>query len=264
MPRIPEGTPVICRQCGGNMTLQNDLVAVCRYCGARDTLPHDELGRALDIKNRLAAAEQRVAQLRGVDAALASIFEDPKAFLRVSGLYFAFAVLLLGASLSQLFSSVLPNVSRLPLGVILSLLAGQLIGPLSILGFAFSFAIALAHGRSHYRKTLRPLLLARAGRDHVTFACRACGGDLPPAQRADVRCPYCNTLNLIPKELHGAHAAALFQMAESTRQQLRGINVTTISIASRMRRALLISGVLAVALIFGLQALAQKLATVLG
>jgi DNA-directed RNA polymerase subunit RPC12/RpoP len=263
MPQLLEGTPVVCRQCGGNMTLQPDLVALCRYCGARDTLPHDELGRALDIKNRLATAEQRVAQLRGVDTALASIFEDPRAFLRVSGLYFAFAVFIFGASIAQLLSA-LPDVRRLSPGILLTMVASQLMGPLAILGVALSLAIALAHGRSHYRKNLRPLLLARAGRNQVSFACRACGGDLPPAVRADVRCPYCSTLNLVPKELHRAHAAALFQMAEQTRQQLRGVNVTTISIASRMRRALLFSGVLAAVLVFGLQALAQRLATVLG
>jgi hypothetical protein len=83
------------------MTLASDLSVSCRYCGAHDVLPPDDLGRALDIKNRLALAEQRSLQLRGIDAALASVFEDRMAFLRVAGIYFALSALIfIGTSLN--------------------------------------------------------------------------------------------------------------------------------------------------------------------
>jgi hypothetical protein len=75
------------------MQLAPDYSVHCRHCGAVDALPPDELGRVLDIKNRLALAEQKALQVRGVDATLAAIFEDRMAFVRVSGLYLVVALL---------------------------------------------------------------------------------------------------------------------------------------------------------------------------
>src|SRR5262245_2049023 len=99
---LPEGTPILCRRCGGAMNLLADASVSCRYCGAHDQLPADQLGRVLEIKNRLAMAESRTAQVKGFDATFAHVFEDPKAFLRVMGVYLVVGVFVLGMSVYQM------------------------------------------------------------------------------------------------------------------------------------------------------------------
>jgi DNA-directed RNA polymerase subunit RPC12/RpoP len=259
IPGVAEGTPIVCRTCGGDMTLAPDLTLSCRYCGARDVLPPDDLGRALDIKNRLALAEQRSAQLRGIDAALASVFEDRMAFVRVAGAYFALSALIfLGASLNV--ASVLwSHQGQLSAQVVSELGIGALLSPLFVLGIAASLAFALARGRAVYRRRIRPLLLARPPLQvGVGLRCRTCGGILPEARSVDVRCSYCGTVNLIPKELHGSHAAALFQEADSARQRLIGINVSTLSITRTMRRTLYACGAVLLVSLYAVPALLQR------
>jgi hypothetical protein len=100
-------------------------------------------------------------------------------------------------------------------------------------------------GRFHYRKSLRPLLLARPPeRAGMRLRCRVCGGDLPETRAADVRCTYCNSVNLAPKELQSGHAAALGAEADAHKARVTGANVTTMSIAKRMRVALVVCMVL--------------------
>src|SRR5688572_27730412 len=140
MSGLPEGTPILCRRCGGAMALLADLSAQCRHCGALDALPADELGRMLDIKARLALAEQRALQVRGVDATLATIFEDRMAFVRVAGLYVVVALLVVATASSQLVS--LPGLDKLPNAVLVEMLAAQATGPALLLGIALSLALA--------------------------------------------------------------------------------------------------------------------------
>src|SRR5690349_14865292 len=102
---LPEGTPIVCRQCGGAMHLERESLAACRFCGARDELPADEAGRYLEIRSRLAAARAKTAQVQGMEAALARIFEDRRAFLRVSGLYLAVGLLVVGMSVASMMMS---------------------------------------------------------------------------------------------------------------------------------------------------------------
>ncbi len=100
-------------------------------------------------------------------------------------------------------------------------------------------------GSRHHRRSVRPLLTARPpAHPNAPFACRACGGGLPPARGAEVSCQYCHTLNLVPKELHGAQASALLHEAEAARQQLQRAHGALMSISSKMRLALIVSGVL--------------------
>ncbi|HXK19528.1 MAG TPA: hypothetical protein VNG33_17080, partial [Polyangiaceae bacterium] len=158
---LPEGTPIVCRNCGGGMALHADSSIVCQYCGARDQLPADELGRVLEIKNRLAHAEQRTAQVRGFDATFAGIFEKPGSFLRVMGVYLGMGAFVALMSGYQLWATVLPNIDKLGTGVFLQVGLGQLMGPLLMMGFGLSMGAALLTGRRHYRKRVRPLLIAR-------------------------------------------------------------------------------------------------------
>jgi len=249
---LPEGTPILCRRCGGAMNLLGDSSVSCRYCGAHDQLPADQLGRVLEIKNRLALAESRTAQVKGFDATFAHVFEDPKAFLRVMGVYIVMGLLVLAMSVSAMVSGVLPNIDKYDTGTLLQVLLGQMMGPALMLGFGASFGISLWVGRRHYRKQVRPLLIARPpSHPNAPFACRACGGGLPAARGAEVKCEYCHTLNLVPKELHGAQAAALLREAETARQQLSRAHGALMSISTKMRTALLVSGVLVFALGYG-------------
>lgn len=249
---LPEGTPILCRNCGGAMDLMPDASIACRYCGARDRLPVDQLGRALEIKNRLALAESRAAQVKGFDATFAHAFEDPKAFLRVMGAYLVVGLFVLGVSVSS-FVELLPSLGKLEPEVLAQVVVGQAMGPMIALGIAGSLGVSLWVGRRHYRKRVRPLLIARPpAHARAPFSCRACGGGLPPARGAEVSCPYCHTLNLVPKELHGVHAAALLQEAEAARQQLQRAHGALMGISAKMRTALIASGIVAFALCYGL------------
>jgi hypothetical protein len=67
-------------------------------------------------------------------------------------------------------------------------------------------------------------------------------------------------VNLVPKELHGPLAAALWREAESARQRLVGVHVGSVSIARSMRLTLVVGMVLAIAAAWGLPALACALA----
>jgi len=253
MSGLPEGTPILCRNCGGGMTLHADSSIVCRYCGARDVLPADELGRVLEIKNRLAMAEQRTAQVKGFDATFASVFEKPGSFVRVMGMYVVIGLLTLVMSAYQFYTMLLPNIDKLNDGIIVEVILGQLMGPMLMIGFGASLGMALLTGRRHYRRRVRPLLMAsRPAAHNAPFACRACGGALPPARAADVHCPYCRTMNLVPRELHGNHAAALFQEAESAKQQLHQAHGAIMSISGKMRLTLILCGIATLVLAYGL------------
>lgn len=258
-----EGTPILCRRCGSGMTLLANMSAQCRHCGAIDGLPPDELGRMLEIKSRLALAEQRALQVRGVDATLAAIFEDRGAFLRVSGLYVAVAALVTALGTAQLVS--LPNLETVPSEIVAEMLLNQSIGPLILLGVGVSFAVSLAYGRYHYRKAMRPLLVAKLPSQLGAKArCRVCGGDLPESRAVDVRCGYCRSVNLIPKALHQGQAQALAREAEALKARLTGANVQTISLAKRMRWVLIAGVVLSIATGLLLPAIARTLLPLIG
>jgi DNA-directed RNA polymerase subunit RPC12/RpoP len=252
MGRLPEGTPIVCRTCGGAMTLAADFRVSCRHCGAQEMLPADELGRVLEIKNRLAVAEQRAVQVRGMDASLAHMFEDRGAFLRVSGMYLAVAFAVLAYTGIQLFSlsDVFDKVGAKDAG---QMVLGSMLGPTIMLGLGASFAVSLAVGRAHYRRTVRPLLLAKPPeRAGMRLRCRVCGGDLPETHAADVRCAYCNSVNLAPKELQSGHAHALSAEADKLRAQVSGTSIATMSIAKRMRVALIVCMVLTATAAYGI------------
>jgi len=212
--------------------------ASCRFCGAVDALPPDELGRVLDVKNRLELARQRALDVRGFDEALARIFEDKGAFVRAAAVYAVVSVVMVGFALAGLVTNVVPLLERdVPSAVIGELVAAHALSPVLACGVTLSIVVALAVGRRHYRARLRPLLLPRppAGVG-LPFRCRACGGDLPAARTADVRCPYCSATNLLPAELAGQMASALFQEAEAARRQVHAASTTTMGIGVRMRR----------------------------
>ena len=243
---LPEGTPILCRQCGGHMQLAAEGTVTCPFCGARDVLPADELGRALEIKRRLADAERRAAHVRGFDGALAGAFEDRMAFVRVMGVYVVLGGLLLAASLVNLVTMVLPNLGEASFGTIIEIVVGQALAPIIVLGIGLSLGVALFAGRVYYRRRVRPLLVARPpSQAGAPFACRVCGGGLPAARSTSVTCRYCNATNLTPRELHGRLAENLSREADDARRQLHQANVATMSIGGVMQRTAFGCGLLA-------------------
>jgi DNA-directed RNA polymerase subunit RPC12/RpoP len=256
MTSIPEGTPILCRTCGGGMRLEGDTAALCPYCGAKDVLPADEAGRHLEFKNRLALARSLTAQVKGMDAALARIFEDRAAFLRVSGLYLALGGIILMISLGELFTNPALRSERLPRDVRGQLVLGHVTAPLLTLGIGTSFGVALLGGRMHFRRKIRPFLLARPiNMGGAAFACRTCGAPLAIRDEVSVNCQHCTSVNLVPKELQTAGKAALNDQAAEAARTVQQTNVRIGSIAKRMEWILAIGFVASFAAIYVLPGL---------
>lgn len=227
---------------GGTSTL-----AVCGFCGARDELPHDEAARYLELQNRIAYAKSRALQVQGMDAALARVFEDKRAFLRVSGFYLATALVITFVSVVTLVSNGLSD--KVPENYRYSLWIHQLFGPGMLLGVAVSMGAGLWGGRQHFRRRVRPLLMARALPPHPaanlypgqpgvappSFGCRVCGAGLQSTGEASVTCAYCNSMNLFPASQHEAEVAEASRRAQSMQHAARHAQVQMLSTASRMR-----------------------------
>ena len=75
-----------------------------------------------------------------------------------------------------------------------------------------------------------------------------------------INCPYCRTLNLVPQELHGSHAAALFQEAEAAKHQLHRAHGAMMSISGKMRLTLILCGIATFVLAYGLPMVGMALA----
>jgi ribosomal protein L40E len=256
---LPEGTPIVCRRCGGAMVLEGATSAFCRFCGARDELPADEAGRYLEIRARLSAARARTAQVQGMEAALARIFEDRRAFLRVSGIYLATGVVIFAVSVASMLMTSAPNAA-VPSNIRLELWLGALTSPVLVFGLAASFGLALLGGRIHYRGQVRPLLLARPiDMGAAQFGCRACGAPLATGADISVTCRYCGSMNLIPKELHAAGGEALRRHAAEAARTMNTAHVRVGSIAARMQWILGAGIGLSVALAYTLPTVLGKL-----
>ena len=246
-PSSREGTPILCKNCGAAMRLEGGFstLAVCDFCGARDELPRDEAARYLELKNRLAYAKARALQVQGMDAALARVFEDKRAFWRVSGVYLGTAFVISLVSFFTLLSSGVSD--EVPENYRHSLWMHQLFGPGMLLGVALSLGAGLLGGRRHFRRRVRPLLMARplpaqpasnvypGAIGAPSFGCRVCGAGLQSTGDASVTCGYCDSMNLFPASQHEAEVAEANRRAESLQHVARHAQVQMLSISSRMR-----------------------------
>lgn len=256
-PRTSEGMPVICKNCGAAMRLEGaSTLAICAFCGARDELPRDEAGRYLELKNRLSVAKSRALQVQGMDAALSRVFEDKHAFWRVSGLYLAMSLVILLVSVGTLLSNGVSD--KVPDNYRYSMWMHQVLGPGMLLGVALSLGAGLWGGRRHFRRRVRPLLMARRAPGSSTFRCRVCGAELQPSGDATVTCAYCDSMNLIPASQHGAELAEADREAQSMQQAARHAQVHMVSIASRMRSIVIVGVALSFAVCFALPALVDQ------
>jgi DNA-directed RNA polymerase subunit RPC12/RpoP len=233
----------------------DDGIVICGYCGHRDQLPADQLGRALEIKRRLTAAKNSVANVEGMESALSEIFESRAGFWRVAGIYVVAGVMITAYSLWQ----VQPMIAKAPPGFALGLTLNALMGGLWLGGLSLSLLISMLVGRRVYRRSVRSQLFARL--PHLPGAparCRACGGDLPDRRDAFVPCGYCNTRSLVTPELQANRQLLLERerafYAERSGHAIGGMRGTSLKIS----RVLMLCGVLTYAAIIGVAYLASS------
>jgi len=245
MSAVASGTPVLCAKCGAPADVRADLTVHCAYCGADDRLPADDLSRALELKRRLTHATRAVAQLDGMSAALARVFEQRGAFLRATGTWLFVFLLVVGYAIVGSWS----GIERAPAKLQATLVVEALLGPMWIGGVTLGIAVALFVGRVGYRRTVRPLLVARPPRaPGAPMRCRACGGDLPDGAGPFVPCGYCRTQNLIATS---ARALASDQEAAHARAVGSAAIAGTTKLAARMKWTMIASIVVVYAAVIG-------------
>lgn len=241
-----EQLPVLCKVCGGRAVVQAvDSGVRCPFCGAVDRLPPDELGRALELKARLARAAANVVQLEGTGRALAHIFEDRGAFFRATSSFLAVTAFALVYSVL----SAAPRMVDDPRAIVLVLLYNVLPILTFVGGFTLAIVLSLALGRRRYRREVRPLLLALPPRaPGAPMRCRGCGADLPGlgpnATAGLLACPYCGTQSLLTADLHRESARLLAEEDARYRARASGIAAGTTRAAFSMSRTLVIATVL--------------------
>ncbi|HET9930921.1 MAG TPA: hypothetical protein VFQ35_09550, partial [Polyangiaceae bacterium] len=165
-----------------------------------------------------------------------------------SGVYLGTALVISFVTAASLLSSGISD--KVPENYRHSLWVHQLFAPGMLLGVAFSLGAGLLGGRSHFRRRVRPLLMARplpptpgwsAGYPaqpspaQPSFGCRVCGAELRSTGDATVTCAYCNSMNLFPASQHEAELADASRRAQSMQHAARHAHVHMVSIASRMR-----------------------------
>jgi hypothetical protein len=164
--------PLLCDQCGCPVEAADGRTLRCPHCGAFDRLPAHNLERALELKRRLQRAARAVVPLDGVALRLAGLYEDGRRFWPA----------LLALALAAAALATLLRVELAPLAALL-------------------VAVTATVGRRHYRRALRPHVLARSPLGpELPPRCRACAGELRARSRsrraAFVRCRYCSTASL--------------------------------------------------------------------
>lgn len=244
-----EQAPILCSRCGGLADSDAQFRVRCRFCGNVEQLPADALGRTLELKRRLAAAGQGAAQLDGTQAALARIFEDRGAYLRVTGIYLAFFAFVSVYAVVNVWGAV----DKAPANVVPMIVVSALSGPLMIGGLCVSMGLALAVGRLQYRRSIRPQLLARPPlTPGAPMRCRGCGADLPAQRDAIVRCAYCGTSSVVSNDTL-AHASQLLMKEEQDlRARSMGAVNRTATASIHMRRTAILCFVATYVVIFGL------------
>lgn len=254
-----EQIPILCGTCGAPVAHRADLSLRCPYCGTEDRLPADELGRALELKRRVALAAKSVVQFDRTQAALAHIFEERRAFLRVQGSW----LVVLGFVLAYTVAGSWSVIASAPPAFRAGLALQAATGPMFVGGIALSFAVALFVGRVGYRRRVRPLLLARPARTAGgPMRCRSCGGDLPDQRGPLIRCSYCSTQSLVTPEVQLASERLLSAEEEAYRSRASGAVAATTRGSVHMTRTLVISVVvvylLQLALAFAASALLPR------
>jgi LSD1 subclass zinc finger protein len=252
---MQDGTPILCKRCGGNAALDATLTLCCPYCGASEQLPQEAEARMYEVRSRLRLAAAQVAQLGGTEAALGRVFEEKGAFWRVMAPFaFILFVSVFYAAMNLRFAFDAPESVRL------QLMASALMSPMFIGGIAFSFPIALMVGRFMYARSVRPLLRARPPLyPGAPMRCRACTGPLPLTRDAKVTCAYCNTTNVMGVVQAQDTVKRLEEEAAQYRARASGAVAGASKAGLNMTRVLIVCFVLTYVSVIGSMMIVQKL-----
>lgn len=251
---VQEGLPILCGRCGGPVEPKPDWSLSCSYCGAQDRLPEDALRRELEIKRRLAAAARSAAQLQGLNAVVASLFERRGLFRAITGLGLGVTLLALvmvvGLAVAQGGSTPTMLGHALFLWLYVSVPVGLLL----------SVVLTLLIGQRSYRRRVRAELLAHPPREEgAPMRCRVCGGDLPDEPTAFVRCRYCGAQSLATAEVHRSRLELLRREEQSYRNRASQAVGHVAHVGLRMNRILAVCAVLTFVVTYGLIWVSQAL-----
>jgi hypothetical protein len=251
-----EQLPVLCRACGAPAEVGPTFLVRCGFCGMHDELPKDELDRALELKRRLSDAARYVAQVEGMERALATMFEEKGAFLRATGAYLVvLALVCVWAGVAAW-----PILTTSPGQFRAGLLLYAAMGPAMVGGFVLAIGFALLVGRMGYRRRVRPLLYARPPRaPGAPSRCRGCGADLPTSRSPIMPCRYCQTQNLVTEDILRDRARLLESENSFYRARAGGATAATSRIGTHMTRTLIVAIVVVYGGMFGIAALASAL-----
>ncbi len=189
--------PALCRRCGASgQLLRRELC--CEHCGTRESLPPDEGALVGELQHRLYSAAKTSLQPDGPLRSLTGTFERGSAVGVAAWSLFALGV----AVTTSVVLDSWPQWQQSAGVARASMMTSALLLPALVLALPFSLVVARHVGRAHYRRVIRPHLLAwppRAGKRAAR--CRVCSGELPPAAARLATCRYCHSESIVSPEL---------------------------------------------------------------
>jgi hypothetical protein len=191
----------------------------CGYCGSTEPLPLEAAARALRLRERLLALVSAEQELRAADLRVAQQIEGHNRTWLI-GTFKAAA-----GPLTIIVGVIVVN-HAFPMGAVtdrhlLPLFTRGLVPLSTTIGCLLLGYFVVSH---KYRRRLRPRLLARAPRQPGSpTRCRCCGGDLPDAREAFVRCDFCRATNLVTLEIARERERLLNAEIERYRARAAGI-----------------------------------------
>jgi DNA-directed RNA polymerase subunit RPC12/RpoP len=249
-----ESLPVLCASCGGPVAPGADWSLHCSYCGTEDRLPDDELRRVLELKRRITAAARSAAQLRGLNAVAATMFERGGALSVVVGAGLGVTLLAAVAVIAGAISSGGDAATMAGRGFLLWAYVSVPVG------MVFAVSLSLLIGRHTYRARVRGELLARAPREEgAPMRCRVCGADLPDDDSPFVRCRYCSSQSLATEEVHDRRLERLDREQQAYRSRAGKTVAHVAHVGLQMDRTLLICVVLTYVITYASIGLSQLL-----
>ncbi len=185
--------PALCRACGASgQLLRRELH--CQACGARESLPPEEGALVGELQHRLFTAARTSLQPTPPLRALSGTFERGSLIGAAAWSLFALGVAVTGSVVLESWSQwqAVAGSSRL------AQVTSALLVPGMVLSIPASWVVARQVGRAHYRRVVRPHLLAWPPRAGATAArCRVCRADLPESRERFVSCRYCRSESLV-------------------------------------------------------------------
>jgi hypothetical protein len=187
----------------------------------------------MELRRRLAHAAAKSAQLRGVEGALAAMFESKTKVSGFAGVYVGFA----GVIVLYILAAAWPSLQSG--GLLAAVLTTVQIGSTAIFVLAIPVSMMLATfvGRIRYRREIRPSLLARPPPfPGAPAGCRVCGAALE-ATSGTPSCRYCHTVSIVSADVQYAVTSGADAQADFHRKQAMMASRGTARLSSNMTRS---------------------------